>query len=256
MGTIGSIDGLKTIEYARMASTPDGEAKLRAAYRDTIKEGRFPLMSIEGSALYRLELGGKAILAANSLSSAILDGVVFPFKWFHYNAVVPASNAVESGLSYAYDAAGSLVKKSYEEPAKRMATERELRRNTYKEQTVETNGKRQDGTTRGPGWFGNIDLGDGKFATEASALTNVNGISVTIPLINPLITNEELGVIKRLVRPGEKTLSKKDKKALEGIYEKAHEWAKQRWAEKKSPYIMKGEEFVPLPKDEEGGEKK
>ncbi len=124
------------------------------------------------------------------------------------------------------------------------------------EQAVEANGKRTDGTTKGPGWFGKIDLGKGKFATELSVTTEVDGVRVDIPLVNPLLTKQELDVLIRMEKVGKEKLSEEDKKALEGIYDKAFEWAKQRWSQNKSPYIMKGESVLPLPKDEEGGEKK
>lgn len=124
------------------------------------------------------------------------------------------------------------------------------------EQKVEANGMRTDGTTKGDGWFGRVDLGGGKFATEISITTEIAGVSVDIPLLNPLCTKKEVDVLVRLEKVGKDRLSKEDKKALEGIYEKAHEWAKQRWRKRLSPYIMKGENVLPLPKDEEGGEKK
>lgn len=175
---------------------------------------------------------------------------------------------IKIGRKVLEDARKNKVRAQKEEEGKKALIEEAestiAKRNTRKffkevsagEKTVEANGKRTDGTTKGDGWFGRIDLGGKKFATEISITTEVDGVSVDIPLLNPLCTKKDIDVLIRLEKVGEDKLSKEDKKALEGIYEKAHEWAKQRWDKKLSPYIMKGENVLPLPKDEEDGEKK
>ena len=117
-------------------------------------------------------------------------------------------------------------------------------------------GLREDGTKKGDGWFGEIKLPDGSVMTEVSITIEKNGVSVDVPMITPMTTKRELDFLARTASTRISEMSKEDKKVFDGIAEKAVKWAEQRWAEKKSPYIMKGEEFVPLPKDEEDGEKK
>lgn len=146
------------------------------------------------------------------------------------------------------------------EDSKRIVANRETRK-FFKEvsagELVTKNyGLREDGTRKGPGWFSPIELPDGSVMTEVSITIEKNGVSVDVPMITPMTTKKELDFLARTANTRISEMSKEDKKVFDGIAEKAVKWAEQRWAEKKSPYIMKGEEFVPLPKDEEGGEKK
>lgn len=116
------------------------------------------------------------------------------------------------------------------------------------ELSTKDHGYRTDGTKKGDGWFGEIDLGDGNYMTEVSVTIEVNGVSVDIPLLNPLITYDELELIKRMEKSGTKDFSEEDKKMMEGIYKKAEEWALFRLKNMRSPFIMEGEKFIPLPK--------
>lgn len=117
-------------------------------------------------------------------------------------------------------------------------------------------GLREDGTKKGDGWFGEIKLPDGSVMTEVSITIEKNGVSVDIPTITPMTTKQELDFIARTASMRISEMSGEDKKMFEETAKKAEEWAERRWKQGKSPYITKGEEFVPLPKDEEGGEKK
>ena len=146
------------------------------------------------------------------------------------------------------------------EGSKRIVANRETRK-FFKEVSAgelatKNYGLREDGTKKGDGWFGEIKLPDGSVMTEVSITIEKNGVSVDVPMITPMTTKRELDFLARTASTRISEMSKEDKKVFDGIAEKAVKWAEQRWAEKKSPYIMKGEEFVPLPKDEEGGEKK
>ncbi len=134
---------------------------------------------------------------------------------------------------------------------------RDFFRSVAKDELATKNyGPREDGTKKGDGWFGEIKLPDGSVMTEVSISIEKNGVSVDIPMITPMTTKQELDFLARTASTRISEMSKEDKKVFDGIAEKAVKWAEQRWAQNKSPYIMKGEEFVPLPKDEEGGEKK
>jgi len=63
-------------------------------------------------------------------------------------------------------------------------------------------GKRNDGTKKGKGWLGVIDLGGGNVATEYSTQSDavkVNGQRVDFPTLVPTLTPEEIETMKKVI---------------------------------------------------------
>jgi len=63
-------------------------------------------------------------------------------------------------------------------------------------------GKRPDGSKKGKGWLGVIDLGKGNVATEYSTQSDavkVNGKRVDFPTLVPTLTPEEIETMKKVI---------------------------------------------------------
>jgi hypothetical protein len=97
-------------------------------------------------------------------------------------------------------------------------------------------GTRADGTQKGLGWFGEIKTKDGKaLSTELGAGVEVDGKEIQFPLINPMLTKEEIDF---LVNGGEPN---------DEIFKKSIDWAMQRIKAGKSPFAAPGEQ-MPMPR--------
>ena len=92
-------------------------------------------------------------------------------------------------------------------------------------------GVRGDGTTKGDGYFGQLQMtdGSGRVMTELGAGFNINGKEVETPLVNPLLSKSELD---HLLAGGEPT---KD------IINKGRKWAQQRLKEGKPAFATDDE---------------
>jgi len=63
-------------------------------------------------------------------------------------------------------------------------------------------GKRPDGSDKGDGWLGPIDLGDGNVATEyttQSDAVKLNGKRIDFPTLVPTLTPDEVNVMKKTI---------------------------------------------------------
>jgi hypothetical protein len=92
-------------------------------------------------------------------------------------------------------------------------------------------GKRSDGTPKGSGWLGVIDLGDGNVATEyttQSDAVKINGKRVDFPTLVPTLTPDEIQAMKDVI------LAKKE--VPETIMRKAIDHAKKQLGEGKSVF--------------------
>ena len=92
-------------------------------------------------------------------------------------------------------------------------------------------GKRNDGTKKGKGWLGVVDLGSGNVATEYSTQSDavkVNGQRVDFPTLVPTLTPEEIETMKKVI-------SSKGK-IPEPIMQKAIEHARKQLAANKSVF--------------------
>lgn len=105
------------------------------------------------------------------------------------------------------------------------------------QERIATYGKRQDGTPKGAGYFGEIKHpGNSKtFSTELSIGVNLEGKDLQIPLLVPTLTRSEIQAV----------IAGKD---TEAIVQKAVDHAKDRIQKGKSPYAEPNE-YVPLPKE-------
>jgi len=103
-------------------------------------------------------------------------------------------------------------------------------------------GFRQDGSRKGPGFFGKLQLKGGGFATEyASEFTDDDGNRVDFPLISESLTPAELKLMSEDIIPNRKSIP-------ESIIDKAIGDAKRRRGEGKSPFRSQSE----IPQVEEG----
>jgi hypothetical protein len=95
---------------------------------------------------------------------------------------------------------------------------------------VETYGKREDGSPKGAGYFGEIQspVRPGEFSTELTIGVNLGGKDVNIPLLTPNLSRTEI----------ESVMRGRENKAIIG---KAVEHAKSRMKQGKSPYAQDGE---------------
>lgn len=100
---------------------------------------------------------------------------------------------------------------------------------------VATYGKREDGTAKGAGYFGEIPHPgkSGVFSTELSIGVELDGQETQIPLLVPTLTRSEI----------DKVIAGKDDDA---IVQKAVDHARKRMKQGKSPYADAGE-YHPLP---------
>ena len=96
-------------------------------------------------------------------------------------------------------------------------------------------GKRNDGTEKGSGYFGELKMkdGSGNIATEMSIGVNIDGKEVEIPMLVPTLSESE----KDHLLSG--------KKPTDAIVDKAVAHAKKRMGEGKSPFANSGN--PPLP---------
>jgi len=93
-------------------------------------------------------------------------------------------------------------------------------------------GKRNDGTKKGKGWLGVIDLGGGNVATEyttQSDAVKVNGQRVDFPTLVPTLTPAEIEAMKKVI-------SSKGE-IPEPIMQKAIEHARKQIAANKSVFV-------------------
>lgn len=95
-------------------------------------------------------------------------------------------------------------------------------------------GKREDGTPKGAGYFGEVSRPRGGFSTELSIGINFDGKERLIPLIVPTLTKKEL---TELV-----TKDADPKNVPQSILDKAVAHARKRIAAGKSPFADKGDQ--------------
>jgi hypothetical protein len=89
-------------------------------------------------------------------------------------------------------------------------------------------GYRPDGSKKGTGWLGEIDLEDGSVATEYSTQSDavtVDGKRIDFPTLVPTLTPEEVEVLKKAI-PSKGAIP-------ESIMQKAIQHAKKRISENK-----------------------
>jgi hypothetical protein len=114
---------------------------------------------------------------------------------------------------------------------------------------VQTYGLREDGTPKGPGFFGEIPRTDNPtmFSGELSAtgdLKTPDGKPVLFPLLVPTLTRDE---VNSLVSTDKLNSGDPKAQAMEqAIYQKAQAFAAQRLAQGLSPFAGHGEQR-PLP---------
>jgi hypothetical protein len=92
-------------------------------------------------------------------------------------------------------------------------------------------GKRPDGSKKGKGWLGAIDLGDGNVATEYTTQSDAiqsGGKRIDFPTIVPTLSAEDVERMKKVIA------SKSD--IPEDIMQKAIEHARQQLAKGKSVF--------------------
>ena len=87
-------------------------------------------------------------------------------------------------------------------------------------------GLREDGTRKGRGYFGEIDMGNGDYMTEKSVGVNINDQEMLIPTIVPTLTREEVDFM----------VSGGDPRENDTIMNKAVEHARKRLANNQSPF--------------------
>lgn len=93
-------------------------------------------------------------------------------------------------------------------------------------------GNRADGTKKGKGWLGKIDLGNGRVATEfttQSDAVKVNGERIHFPTLTPNLTPDEVEVMKKVIAT--------EGEIPESIMQKAIQHAKKRISEGKSVFV-------------------
>ena len=93
-------------------------------------------------------------------------------------------------------------------------------------------GKRNDGTKKGDGWLGPIDLGNGDVATEftsQSKSVKVDGKQIDFPTLVPTLTPEEVETMKDVIRS--------NKEIPKEIMQKAVDHAKKQLSEGKPVFI-------------------
>jgi len=91
-------------------------------------------------------------------------------------------------------------------------------------------GARNDGTQKGPGFFGTLQRPDGRVSTELSIGVDIDGKEVQIPSLVPTLTEQEKN---HLLGGGQPTKE---------IVDKAVVHAKQRVSQGQSPFAQQGEQ--------------
>lgn len=105
-------------------------------------------------------------------------------------------------------------------------------------------GKREDGTNKGLGFLGKIEMNDGSVMTEMSIGVKIDGKETLIPSIVPTLSKEE---IDHLAKGG---------KVTDAIVKKAVTHAKSRMKDGLSPFATKEEEMKNEPKEVESATNK
>ncbi len=94
-------------------------------------------------------------------------------------------------------------------------------------------GKREDGTDKGMGFFGELKRPDGNVSTELSIGVELGGKETQIPLLVPTLSDDE---IKSLLNGGKPTKE---------IVDKAAQYAIMRMKQGKKPFAQEGEQRNP-----------
>ena len=100
---------------------------------------------------------------------------------------------------------------------------------------LEENQKITEGSFKGKGYFGAIPTKDGNMMTEYSSAFDVDGKTISYPLIVPTLTSDELNLLRIT---GEATPE---------IEEKAQQFALDRIKQGKSPFASPKELRYPFP---------
>ena len=100
---------------------------------------------------------------------------------------------------------------------------------------LEDSQKITEGSFKGKGYFGAIPTKDGSMMTEYSSAFDVDGKTISYPLIVPTLTADELNLLRIT---GETTPE---------IEKKAQQFAMERLAQGKSPFASPKELRYPLP---------
>ena len=101
---------------------------------------------------------------------------------------------------------------------------------------LEENQKITEGSFKGKGYFGSIPTKDGSMMTEYSSAFDVDGKTVSYPLVVPTLTADELNLLRIT---GEATPE---------IEKKAQQFALDRIEQGKNPFASPKELRYPLPK--------
>lgn len=93
-------------------------------------------------------------------------------------------------------------------------------------------GNRPDGSKKGKGWLGPIDLGDGNVATEYTSQSQsvlVDGKQIDFPTLVPTLTKEEIEEMRKLMAAG--------KDPSKSVMQKAVDHALKQLSEGKSVFV-------------------
>jgi hypothetical protein len=107
-------------------------------------------------------------------------------------------------------------------------------------QSIAPYGLREDNTAKGTGYFGQIKLKSGGVSSEYSIGINLNGKETLVPSLVPTLDAGEYSLMVNDIIPNNKPVPN-------FIVKKAAEFAKQRIADGKSPFIQKGESISKVP---------
>ncbi len=119
--------------------------------------------------------------------------------------------------------------------------QKELRRRaavTELEKRASGFGLRADKTIKGKGFFGELQLPDGRVATEYSIGVEFDGKETQIPSLVLTLTEEEKNLMVNDIIPNRKQVP-------DNIVQKAIDHAKQRIGQGKSPFAQEGEQNIP-----------
>lgn len=100
-------------------------------------------------------------------------------------------------------------------------------------------GRRNDGTKKGSGFFGELKRPDGGFSTEISIGVDFDGKEREIPSLVPTLTRKEISHLLSGGRPTEE------------IVRKAVDHARLRIGQGKDVFAGRGDSVVSLPEDRE-----
>ena len=109
---------------------------------------------------------------------------------------------------------------------------------------------RSDGSLKGPGYFGELEMPNGKRLSEVSMYTEVPGYGeVEIPSVVPTLTRKELDWLLEGNNVAKKFREERHPIAV-SINQKAGDWYRKRMKENKNKWWQEGEEVYPLPEYE------